>query len=1043
MSTGSVIDDLGGSSSPTVTFPAGGGSSVLMLTVPIPATPLATNISIAPGSGPGARPTNLTVDLGAEGAVDYGFGGTGVGSVGHQDRLSDGRSARTWSPPATTAALSILLPSAATVTAATLTVTPHPDALETLGAGPSAEDVSASGSASGNVSGIPDTAVVAGATVVAQEAGTARAAVDENQSSINGLSSPLTGSNQFAQSFSFGGSSPSGVVKLASISLLIDKSGTPPDLLYIDITATTGAPNYHPSGAPLASATKSAAQMGFFDWVDFTFASPVELSTDSVYALVASSPGSSSFFNSFVVHRDNTAPDNPASPYDAAGAWEHQSADGGGVWSGLQGNDLVFSTSFEFDGALTAAEADLLLVDGRPPDAFDGINLTWSIADPAIAGGTFAYTLSNTNGASIRCALNASVDYRQYPSALTIDVNGDGSDEKSVSGLVLTPVTLSGAALVAALEAGITGTATTTDPDGNTFATVPLAVHGQGSGSLEVGAIAIDYDIVLSTERLTSAFGAYLTSHAMGQPPGTIDIPIRFTSTSAGSIVVSPIRFVVDRPPAATGTLPERVSVPEGSGNQTILDLSTIHPFVDDIDASVVYGLTSSDPNATLVRWGLAGESAFLDLSAPAALNWSGTIDFWLTATDSLGQQATPIPFFVDVTAVDDAPVFTSFPQGLTITPAMPFRYTPTADDAEQDSLSFSVTAGPTGMSLDLGETLSWTPSRTDRGAHEVNLTVSDGDLEATQQFILVVDVANHPPTITNTPRDLTAIIGTPFVLAITAVDPDSGDTLSYGLIGAPNGMTVTTKGTVSWSTAGRSAGNLTFTVSVSDGLDGDTATFQIALRTNSLPTLPPAPQRATIGSPWSWDLPATDEDGDALTYTLSGQPAGMNLDGTTVRWTPTSSSPKQVSFKITVADPFDQRQESVTVTVVPKVSPPPTGIGAGGPMLSILLTAIVLALAIALILIVRRRRGPGAQSAPTAGAPGGGAAPIPSDPLMGQFPSPLGQPPHPQQPAYPPATYGAPHPHAHDPGYPQQYAPPTTDWSAIPPPPPGWRPPG
>ena len=73
-----------------------------------------------------------------------------------------------------------------------------------------------------------------------------------------------------------------------------------------------------------------------------------------------------------------------------------------------------------------------------------------------------------------------------------------------------------------------------------------------------------------------------------------------------------------------------------------------------------------------------------------------------------------------------------------------------------------------------------------------VTLVVKDGVLE-NQQYIKTV-VGNSPPQWLRDPRNLTQVDG----YSVEAVDPD-GDPITYRLEGAPNGMTISNDGKISY----------------------------------------------------------------------------------------------------------------------------------------------------------------------------------------------------------------------------------------------------
>lgn len=103
----------------------------------------------------------------------------------------------------------------------------------------------------------------------------------------------------------------------------------------------------------------------------------------------------------------------------------------------------------------------------------------------------------------------------------------------------------------------------------------------------------------------------------------------------------------------------------------------------------------------------------------------------------------------------DRPPLFTSTPviEGNVDTS---YQYQATATDPDNDPLTFSLTSGPSGMSVDANTGLvSWTPDVSQLGSADVSLTVSDGrGGTATQSYAITVlqDPNDQPPRITSDP---------------------------------------------------------------------------------------------------------------------------------------------------------------------------------------------------------------------------------------------------------------------------------------------------
>ena len=177
-----------------------------------------------------------------------------------------------------------------------------------------------------------------------------------------------------------------------------------------------------------------------------------------------------------------------------------------------------------------------------------------------------------------------------------------------------------------------------------------------------------------------------------------------------------------------------------------------------------VYQVTATDPDNN-------HPLTFSLLVAPAGMTVdpnSGKIT-WSPQTSDLGNETVLLQvddghggtaqqqYTVSTTTAppDRPPLFTSTPviDGNVNTA---YVYQATATDPDGDPLSFSLTAGPAGMSVDASKGLvSWTPAVSQLGAENVTLTVADGRGGiATQSYVVNVqqDSNDSPPMITSDP---------------------------------------------------------------------------------------------------------------------------------------------------------------------------------------------------------------------------------------------------------------------------------------------------
>jgi len=277
----------------------------------------------------------------------------------------------------------------------------------------------------------------------------------------------------------------------------------------------------------------------------------------------------------------------------------------------------------------------------------------------------------------------------------------------------------------------------------------------------------------------------------------------------------------------------------------------------------------------------------------------------------------------------NQTPIITSTPD-TSATVNQTYTYNVTATDPDGDTLTFSLTISPAGMTINSTTGLiNWTPTAT--GYYDVTVEVSDNGSPVksiTQSFTIHVEEdqepINHTPTITSTP-DTTATINQTYAYNVDATDPD-GDTLTYSLTTSPAGMTINSiTGLINWTPT--ATGDYDVTVEVSDNgspVKSITQSFTIHVEedqepTNQAPTITSTPDTtATVNQTYAYNVDATDPDGDTLTYSLTTSPAGMTINSWNgiINWTPTALGDYDVTVKVSDGDLIDN--QSFTITVIP-----------------------------------------------------------------------------------------------------------------------------
>jgi len=187
-------------------------------------------------------------------------------------------------------------------------------------------------------------------------------------------------------------------------------------------------------------------------------------------------------------------------------------------------------------------------------------------------------------------------------------------------------------------------------------------------------------------------------------------------------------------------------------------------------------------------------------------------------------------------------------------------------------------------------------------GTVEVVVACTDpwGQRTESNPFVITIKNVNDPPIITSIPL-VTAVRGQIYHYNATAVDGDN-DTLTFSLPTAPDAMIVDPKtGCIQWTPM--DGGLYPVNLSVTDGNSSDTQVFNISVPfANRAPRIMNASiPEATAGKPYSFRIPAVDDDGDTLSYLLVSQNANMTVDPSTglLNWTPDSPGTVPVSVRV------------------------------------------------------------------------------------------------------------------------------------------------
>ncbi|MFC4777355.1 Ig-like domain-containing protein [Paenibacillus sp. GCM10023252] len=412
-----------------------------------------------------------------------------------------------------------------------------------------------------------------------------------------------------------------------------------------------------------------------------------------------------------------------------------------------------------------------------------------------------------------------------------------------------------------------------------------------------------------------------------------------FSGPSNGTVVVNPNGSFTYTPNAAfIGSDVINIIVTDPFG---LSDIATIRITVFD-QPPVAQDASYSTPENTAINGTLTATDpdgdplTFALLSSPvngtAVVNANGTFTYTPAAsfvgTDAFNYIVSDPAGLSDIATVR-IEVFNNPPVTQDLAVSTPENFAVngqvTASDPNGDPLVFTLNAAPVNGTVVLNPdgTFTYTPNNSFVGMDAFTVTVSD-PFGASAISTVTVNVFNLPPITQNiaiaTPENF------PVNGQVTATDPNF-DPIIFTLNSPPASGTVivNTDGTFTYTPNTGFVGVDTFTVSVTDP-SGGSATSNVTV---TVFNQPPVTQDVTLNAlqniPVNGQVPATDPNGDAITFTLNTPPANgtalVNPDGT-FTYTSNVGFVGQDTFTVLVTDTNGGTAVS-TVTVYVVTQPP------------------------------------------------------------------------------------------------------------------------
>jgi large repetitive protein len=358
---------------------------------------------------------------------------------------------------------------------------------------------------------------------------------------------------------------------------------------------------------------------------------------------------------------------------------------------------------------------------------------------------------------------------------------------------------------------------------------------------------------------VTSTYGAGSTAH-----DSAYQIEITATNAQSGTATGAFTLTNDFAPPAVQQALSD-LSANPGAGAITVVPVGA---FSDPYGHGLTYTATLSS-GATL-SGGLGWSDASLIVGTVA----SGSYTITVTAKDGLNRTVSAS---FTLTVSNAGPVFTAAPTNHTVAAgvAMAAYQAPTATDANGDTITYSASGLPAGLSFNASTRIfSGTPTAT--GTFTVTYTATDIHGAATHATFTVT-VTNTAPVFSAAPSNLSVMDSVAMAAYQIPVATDAnGDVITYSASGLPPGLSFNAS-TRTFSGTPTSMGTYTVTCTATDSRGAATNVSFIISVTAYIQPAPVyhnnLPSRTGIigGGALNLTLPSgvfTESDGGALNYT-------------------------------------------------------------------------------------------------------------------------------------------------------------------------------
>jgi hypothetical protein len=321
------------------------------------------------------------------------------------------------------------------------------------------------------------------------------------------------------------------------------------------------------------------------------------------------------------------------------------------------------------------------------------------------------------------------------------------------------------------------------------------------------------------------------------------------------------------------------------------LPASTLPGGMQGVAYTTAWAATDAGHNA--LTYTVAGAPAGFSVSSNGAISWphpvAGNYAFGVTVHNTAGKTATG----TESLAIVPAPAAPSVPGAsfLVKTGTALSRSLAVTAPANSGTLTYALAGAPAGLAVSSAGVLTW--AKAVQGNYAVTARATNAYGASGSGIYRFSVIAESPPVFSGS-TSLNGVAGSSFTATIAVSDPNGG-TLGLSASGAPAGLTLSSGGQLAW--AKPLAGIYSVRVTATDSY-GYAASATYKLTIAGPPVVTGASLSGKAGAAVSVQVKASDPNGSALVFTVSGAPKGLAISSAGVlSW----ASPLKGTYTFTV----------------------------------------------------------------------------------------------------------------------------------------------